>query len=380
MRGIGAASYVPMLRLVLIALVCALALPTAAEAARREVPRGWLGVVVDGPMTDPAFAQAPAEWDLLATSGAESVRAAVYWNQIQPGGPEQLDFTTTDPLFLAAAQRGLDVLPVVHGTPVWAAKNPYDPASPPRDNGDFSRFLTSLVTRYGPNGSLWVSHPEVTPQPVRSWQIWNEPNLTRYWNVAPWAPTYVSLLKRAHKALKAADPGSETVLAGLPNESWKALEAMYDAGARRSFDVVTLHPYTGQPKNVVRIVKIVRRLMERRKDGKLPIWVTELSWPAAQGKTVQHHDFETTDQGQSSRLDKGLPMLADARRKLRIGRVYWYTWLSHEDVTDSAFDFSGLRRLRGAQVVSAPSLTVFSRLARRLQGCAKQPGDARRCR
>ena len=120
--------------------------------------------------------------------------------------------------------------------------------------------------------------------------------------------------------------------------------------------------------------------MQRRGDGKLPIWVTELSWPAAQGKTVQHHDFETTDAGQSTRLKAGLPMLADAAQALGIGRVYWYTWLSSEGITDSAFDFSGLRRLRAGQLVSAPSLTVFTRLARRLQGCAKQSGDARRCR
>ena len=73
-------------------------------------------------------------------------------------------------------------------------------------------------------------------------------------------------------------------------------------------------------------------------------------------------------------------MLADERKRLRIGRVYWYTWLSNEGITDSAFDFSGLRRLRAGQVISAPSLTVFTRLARRLQGCAKQSGDARRCR
>jgi hypothetical protein len=369
-----------MLRVVLLTLVCALVLPAGADAARREVPRGWLGVVVDGPMTDPAFAQAPAEWDLLAGSGAESVRAAVYWNQIQPNGPTEQNFTASDPIFLAAAQRGLDVLPVIQGTPTWAAKTPFDAASPPRDNEDFARFLTALVTRYGPNGSLWTEHPEVSRQPVRSWQIWNEPNLTRYWNVAPWAPSYVALLKRAHKALRAADPGSKTVLAGLPNESWKALAAIYDAGARGSFDVATLHPYTGQPKNVVRIVKIVRREMRRRGDAKLPIWVTELSWPAAEGKTVQHHDFETTDRGQSDRLRAGLPMLADQRKALGIGRVYWYTWLSHEGITDSAFDFSGLRRLRAGQLVSAPSLTIFTRLARRLQGCEKQSGDARACR
>ena len=120
--------------------------------------------------------------------------------------------------------------------------------------------------------------------------------MTRYWNVAPWAPSYVAFLKVAHRTLNAADPGSKTILAGLPNESWKSLQAIYDAGARGHFDVVALHPYTGKPKNVVRIVKIIRRVMERNKGKALPIWLTELSWPAGVG------------QGQAGRrlLDHGL--------------------------------------------------------------------------
>ena len=369
-----------MLRAVLIALALALAVPATAGAARREVPRGWLGVVVDGPLIEPGFAAAAPEWDRLAGSGAESVRAAVYWSQVQPNTAMELSFAGSDAIVLAAARRGLGVLPVLQGTPAWAALHPGDPASPPRDPEDFARFLTALVARYGPEGSLWTEHPEVTPQPVRSWQIWNEPNLTRYWNVAPWAPSYVRLLKRANAALKAADPGADTVLAGLPNESWEAVESIYHAGARGSFDIVTLHPYTGIPKNVIRIVKIVRREMARRGDGEMPVWITELSWPAAQGKTPQHGGFETTEKGQSDRLKEGLPLIAEQRRELRIGRVYWYTWLSAEGITDSAFDYSGLRRLRGGRLLSAPALTVFTRLARRLQGCAKRPGDARRCR
>ena len=120
--------------------------------------------------------------------------------------------------------------------------------------------------------------------------------------------------------------------------------------------------------------------MARRGDGKIPIWITELSFPAAQGKTLQHGGFETTEKGQSDRLKEGLPLLVDDRTKLRIGRVYWYTWLSIEGITGSAFDYSGLRRMRAGQVFDAPSLAIFTRLARRLQGCAKQPGDARRCR
>jgi hypothetical protein len=145
------------------------------------------------------------------------------------------------------------------------------------------------------------------------------------------------------------------------------MEAIYDAGARGSFDVAALHPYTGKPKNVIRIVKIVRRVMARHRDPKVPLWVTELSWPAAEGKTVQHGDFETTDAGQNRRLAAGLPLLAEQRRTLRIERVYWYTWLSAES-PDSVFAWSGLRRLReDGTVVSARSLRAYRRTAQRLR-------------
>jgi hypothetical protein len=365
----------------LLLLLTILLVPATADAAKRQVPREWLGVVADGPLNDPAYPGAAGEWDRMAGSGVEAVRTAFYWYLLQPTGPDTFDFTVKDALVLEAAKRGLGVLPVVHGTPAWAARTPGDAASPPRDPADFARLMTALVGRYGPNGSLWAEHPEVPKHPIRAWQIWNEPNLTRYWDVAPWAPPYVALLKAGHKALKAADPKAKTVLAGLPNESWKALKELYRAGARRHFDIVALHPYTGKVQNTVRVVKIVRRELVRHKDGKLPIWVTELSWPASKGKAnAEGGSFATTDSGQAKRLRSALKLLVEERKRQRIERVYWYTWLSTEGITASGFDYSGLRRVRAGTVIDAPALAVFRSAARRLQGCAKPLGDARRCR
>ena len=248
----------------------------------------------------------------MASSGVESVRAAFYWHEIQPNGPDELNFTDTDAITLAAARRGLGVLPVVHHTPTWAALNPGDPSSPPKNPDDFARILTALVTRYGPNGSLWAEHPEVTRQPIRSWQVWNEPNLTRYWNRAPWAPSYVALLKRPHRALKAADPGSTTVMAGLPNESWKAIKALYDAGRARRVRRRRAAPVHGDPEE-----RHPDREDRAARDGP----AQGLEGPrldhgalvaAAQGKTEQHGGFETTEKGQKDRLKEG--PAADRRR------------------------------------------------------------------
>jgi hypothetical protein len=370
-----------MRRLAPIILLALLVAAPAAEAAKRTVPRGWLGVIADGPLTRPGAAM-DGEWDLMAGSGAESVRTAFYWPSAQPSAGAAPDLGHYDAVVLAAARRNLPVLPIVTGTPGWAGMTPGDETSPPRDNRTYTDFLRTLVARYGPGGSLWAEHPEVGRHPIRDWQIWNEPNLTRYWTPPRgqgFARRYVKLLRAAHRALRDADPGSRTVLAGLPNESWTALRAIYRRGGRGAFDVVSLHPYTGKPRNVVKLAELARREMRRAHDARRPIWITELSWPAAKGRTKNTAGFETTDKGQAARLKQGLKLLARSRKRLRIQRVYWYTWLSQEGSPNS-FDYSGLRRIRGSKTVSVPALATFRAAARRFEGCAKPLGDASRCR
>jgi hypothetical protein len=357
-----------MPRVLIAVLVALAALPAAAGAAERSVPRGWLGVTADGPLTDGVHGT-DAEWDLLAGSGAGNVRTAARWPELQPAKGAPLELARFDATVLAAARRGLGVLPVVQDTPGWAASHPDDlHASPPRDPADYGALLRGLVRRYGPAGTLWAEHPEVRPRPIRAWQIWNEPNLTRYWARQPFARGYVRLLRAARKALRRADPGARVVLAGLPNDSWTALRRIYAAGGRGTFDAVALHPYTGKPRNVLKLIEYARRVMRRYRDGRRPIWVTELSWPASRGKVKSGTaGFETTEAGQAARLRTGMRLLAASRRRQRIERVYWYTWLSSEQ-QGTAFNWSGLRRVRDGKVVSAPSLSAFRAVARELKG------------
>ena len=211
-------------------LAIALVLVAAAPAsAAREVPRGWLGVQADGPVVD-LPASFDGEWDQMAGARVETVRLTFLWRTAEPS-PGALDFSTTDGLVLAAARRRLEVLPNVWATPDWAAERPGDAASPPRDRAAYGRFLAALIARYGPSGSLWAEHPEVPRVPIRAWQIWNEPSMTRYWTTQPFAKSYVSLLRAAYSAVKAADPHAKVILAGLPNRSWQALRTVYAAGA-----------------------------------------------------------------------------------------------------------------------------------------------------
>ena len=116
------------------------------------------------------------------------------------------------------------------------------------------------------NGSLWTALPGLPRTPIRAWQIWNEPNLTRYWSSQPFAKPYVRLLRASRRALRAADPGSRTILARLPNESWIALRRIYQAGGRGAFDVVALHP-TLAAADAVKLIEFARREMRRYRDA-----------------------------------------------------------------------------------------------------------------
>jgi hypothetical protein len=351
-----------MLRTTILTLLLSLAFAAPAGAA---VPREWLGVAVDGPVIEEADTYA-GEWPLMARSGVGTVRVAFYWTQGQRLGPGAVDFAVYDPVVLAAAREGISVLPVVFSTPRWARTDPDDAAAPPRDPADYAAFLSALVGRYGPDGSLWTEHPELTPRPIRAWQLWNEPNLRGYWSQQPFAEGYVALLKAARAALKAADPGAKAILAGLPN-GWAALRQIYRAGGRQGFDAAAIHPYTARPDSVPRFLREARRVMQRFGDRRKPLWVTELSWPAAKGRMRDPIGIATGERGQARRLASGLSMLARNRKRLRIGRVYWYTWLSAES-TQSVFSWSGLRRLRqDGSVVSARSLRAFRRAAVRLR-------------
>jgi hypothetical protein len=351
----------PMVRVTtLAALLCLLfAAPAAAS-----VPRDWLGVAADGPLIE-APADHAGEWPQIRATGVRSVRIAFYWSAAEATGPGAIDFGLYDGPVLAAAQQGLTVLPVVFSAPEWARAESGVIASPPRDPADYARFLTALVERYGPRGSLWREHPEVRARPVRAWQIWNEPNLKGYWSQQPFARDYVRLLKTARQALRAADPGARAILAGLPN-GWAALRQIYRAGGRQAFDAVAIHPYTARPSRVPRFVLEARKVMRRFGDRRKPIWVTEMSWPAAKGRAHDPIGIATDDRGQARRLRFGLTALAKARKRLGVERVYWYTWLSAES-SDSVFAWSGLRRLHEGRVISTPALRAFRQTARRLR-------------
>jgi hypothetical protein len=315
---------------------------------------------------------------LMARSGVESVRTVFSWTRAEPTGPTATDFSRTDRLVAEAARRRIDLLPIVMYTPPWAARNSHL-ASPPTRPSDYAAYLGKLVDRYGPRGSLWRDRPSLPKRPVRSWQIWNEPHLEWQWHAPGWDRDYVELLKLAHAAIKQRDRGARVVLAGLVVEGWEELEDVYAAGGGPYFDVAAAHTYTGTPAYALEILDRFREEMNEAGDRRKPLWATEVSWPASRGRnTTGPHFLDHGDGTMARYLTRFYRAAASRARRLRLQRVFWYTWASGYVPGRELFEYSGLLTFANGETRPRPAFRAFRRSARRLQGCAKT--DRGRCR
>jgi hypothetical protein len=350
--------------------------PTAAAGAQR-VPSGFFGVTVEGPMLRPET-DVVGEFGRMTKAGVESIVTELNWAALQPARDAAPDFARIDRTVLAAAQRGMRVLPVVVFAPSWAAVDPAQIASPPR-NAPYAAFLRKAIARFGPRGALWAAHPEVRRLPIRDWQVWNEPSHEGFWSIQPFARRYVSLLRAARKAIKDADPGARVVLAGLVYDSWAQLRALYTEGAAGQFDVLSLHPYTRKLSNVLVALRRNRRVLNRHRDRDVPIVVTELSWPSALGQADSRYGYEVTEHDQARRVAAALPALAAQRTALGLESVAWFSWLSDDASPDYPFDYAGLRTTGGGTARDKPALAAYRRTALKLEGCARKGATIARC-
>jgi hypothetical protein len=396
----------PLQLLATIALVALLSLSAAGSASARArartakadpVPSSFVGVDIDGPMVDDAAGiDLTHQFNTMVSVGVGNIRMAFNWAGAQPYqswaevpagqqgnftdvGGIPTDFAATDQMVGLAAQRGMSVLPTVLYAPSWDARDNPVGVDTPAQPGPYAAYVTALVHRYGPHGSFWSANPQIPARPIRMWQIWNEENLSYYWQ-QPFASSYIPLLRAAHNAIKSADPGAKVIVGALTNMAWNALGQLYHRGARKLFDAVAVNGFTKKPANVILYLRLVRRAMDRFKDRHKPLYATEVSWPSAVGDTKVHFDWDTTEAGQARNIAALLPMLGADRFSLGLKGFYYYNWMGVEDFGALDFSFAGLVGITtDGQVFTKPALGAFKRGALALEHCKVKSSVATRC-
>jgi hypothetical protein len=152
------------------------------------------------------------------------------------------------------------------------------------------------------------------------------------------------------------------------------------AGIRGHFHIAAVHMFPGKWRNVAVIVKRFRAALNRAGARRTPIWVTEMTWPAAKGRasvppwadTPYYRNFVTTEKGAATRLGSAYRLLSGRsfRRATRLERVFWFSAATVYQ-GNVIWDYSGLLHQGNDGIATKPAYDAFRAEARRDQGCAK---------
>jgi hypothetical protein len=321
----------------LTGLSLALLAAPAAEAARSE----FFGAIQGPPLDDTDF-------DGIAATRVKTVRFLLPWMLIEQSRG-QLDWSDTDEVVGGLASRGIQGVPFAFGSPSWTrAGGTFRPPVNSRSaKRGWQAFLRAAVARYGPGGSYWTHAYRqqfgdgATPVPIRSWQVWNEPNLRQEESgrllFAPGATVeeaarlYAELLRISHEAINSEDRQAKVVTAGFVTQKdpkvFRFIDRVYSTpGIKADFDAVAQHPYAETMDKMRAAINGVRNVMAKHGDRATPLWITEIGW----GSAPPYGGINMGPEGQASILTRSYKLILGHRRAWNVQRLYWFHWRDPE--------------------------------------------------
>ncbi|MDX1631503.1 MAG: cellulase family glycosylhydrolase, partial [Thermoanaerobaculia bacterium] len=250
--------------------------PSRASLARSESP--W-GINVHAPEEE----RLRLLFDSTAAAGIDWVRIDFVWAVVEPK-PGLVDWTVYDEIVTAARARGLRVLALIGYTPAWATDGSRISGVPRRVHR-WSDFCYRAARRYRDD--------------ILHWEVWNEPNLPRFWTGS--RLQYIEgILEPAARAIRSANPEARIGGPGLGHfvsgeREWHAwlLDILREAG--HELDFLTHHAYDLEdPRGVMRKLLGVTpsgdepaawkeeppslREVLAHASWDRPVWLTETGW------------------------------------------------------------------------------------------------------
>lgn len=271
--------------------------------------------------------------DEVAASRVPWVRLDIGWQNIQPDGPDSYDpagVRKVDASISEARSRGLKVLLLFYWAPEWASGTTKKNGRP-RDPSQYASAAAWVADRY--DGGLGS---DLTVDGI---ELWNEPDLDRFWTAEPAATRvsdFATLVRVAGAAVKQANPRMTVVTGGLSLLDVNWLDAFYraDPGLGTSYDALGLHAYpspsdsppehfdVNQPQYSMLTLGAMAQVMDTWRDP-APIWVTEFGWATHANIPLVTKPWErgVTEQQQADYLLASMQVLG---AQPRVAAAFWY--------------------------------------------------------
>ena len=293
-----------------------------------------------------------AGWAKVAESGAKTVRVWAFMSEVE-SSPGVLSMRVDEYRAFADRARTLGAGTVITLMAAPGSASPPNPAV-------YARVAQELAFALKGHG-------------VIGYEVWNEPDDAPYWQPAPNAAAYAALLKATYPAFKAGDPSAAVSTGGMVANDYDFLQALYDNGAKGSFDAVGIHTDTAclttDPREYYREpsgrigrysftgYREVRWTMLANGDDK-PIWLTEMGWSTTDAICNTGERAGTKPGGvapaqQADFLGKGFGCLAND------AYVTQAMWFSLADVDSSSPDYDRRLGLLDQSLNAKPAFATF---------------------
>ena len=332
----------------------------AKHAANRVTPASRsFGVAGGSSLATLSNAELNSRLSGMAALGIGWVRFDVEWSNIGHAGPGTYEWTDYDRVVRAVVAQGLKPLAILDYTPTWARLPECvdTPTCRPSNEADFGTFAGAAAAHYRSIG-------------VRTWEIWNEPNIQQYYAPKPDPGSYTAMLKAAYGAIKAVDPGAVVITGGTsPTDttgdgstirSTDFLTAIYADGGKGSFDAVAHHPYTfpytpvhAFPGGAWSDLPALHSIMSSHGDGTKQVWATEYGAPTGGPGSLVTADARkvypsSTFVSESLQAKIATNAVGSYRKWSWVGPMFWYAYQDAGTNTSTIENFFGLLRADGS--------------------------------
>ncbi|MCF8240334.1 MAG: hypothetical protein K9J16_03035 [Melioribacteraceae bacterium] len=260
------------------------------------------------------------DFKLLQRSGIKYLRISFGWDAIE-NEKDKYDWLFWDDFVKTGVEEyGITMVPYICYTPAWNSPEPVDSAyywnNPPIDMEEFGEFMFDLVTRY--------------KDYIKTWEIWNEPDISIYWRTQDVAQ-FAEFHKIGAKAVRKADPEAKIVLGGIAyRPEW--IESLFkDHGVSEYTDIVNCHNYFetwhhNPVEEIADYINDVYNVVNEYGNGQ-PIWMAEVGYSTfKQGSMVStsytaYYNYEHTPEYQAVDLAKRVALV---RSTGKIDAMAWY--------------------------------------------------------
>lgn len=217
--------------------------------------------------------------------GVKYLRCAFSWNGIehQQG---RYSWRFWDRLVSEGERFGIELVPYVAYTPEWAARSRVEYwKQPPRDPALFATFMDVIATRYRGR--------------IKSWELWNEPDLREYWQGTP--DEFAELIRQGAAAVRRADPEAVVVLGGMSRGPSPFFQRLIVAHHIADYvDVIAQHAYpeSWDPERAETIFfdwpAEMQRLVASNRPG-VDFWLNEIGYPDYRFTATNASHYGSTD-------------------------------------------------------------------------------------